>query len=95
MSRPKPTVILEKVEKETYKSEQVLASTGIWAVYYEKKPINLKTFNMLISYPGPKYKKVSFSNPGHAINLCKKLNKQFDTDKFTVVILDKGKQVYP
>jgi len=37
MSRPKPTVILEKVEKETYKSEQVLASAGIWAVYYNKK----------------------------------------------------------
>ena len=71
MSRPKPTVLLEKVEKETYKAEQVLASQGIWAVYYDKKPINLKTFNMLISYPGPKYKKVSFSNPGHAINLEK------------------------
>ena len=27
MSRPKPTIILEKVEKETYKAEQVLAST--------------------------------------------------------------------
>ncbi len=50
---------------------------------------------MLISYPGPKYKKVSFSNPGHAINLAKKLNKQFSTDKFTVVVLDKGKQIYP
>ena len=50
---------------------------------------------MLISYPGPKYKKVSFSNPGHAINLAKKLNKQFNTDQFTVVVLDKGKQIYP
>ena len=95
MSRPKPTVLLEKVEKETYKAEQVLASEGIRAVYYDKKPINLKTFNMLISYPGPKYKKVSFSNPGHAINLAKKLNKQHQTDLFTVVVLDKGKQIYP
>tara|TARA_Y100000114_G_scaffold92681_1_gene86146 strand:+ start:647 stop:934 length:288 start_codon:yes stop_codon:yes gene_type:complete len=95
MSRPKPTVILEKVNKETYKTEQVLASEGIWAVYYENKPINLKTFNMLISYPGPKYKKVSFSNPGHAINLAKKLNKQYKTDTFTVVVLNKGKQIYP
>ena len=50
---------------------------------------------MLISYLVPKYKKVSFSNPGHAINLAKKLNKQFSTDKFTVVLLDKGKQIYP
>ena len=95
MSRPKPIVILEKVNKETYKTEQVLASEGIWAVYYENKPINLKTFNMLISYPGPKYKKVSFSNPGHAINLAKKLNKQYKTDTFTVVVLNKGKQIYP
>ena len=95
MSRPKPTVILEKGNKETYKTEQVLASEGIWAVYYENKPINLKTFNMLISYPGPKYKKVSFSNPGHAINLAKKLNEQYKTDKFTVVVLNKGKQIYP
>ena len=35
MSRPKPTIILEKVEKETYKTEQVLASAGIWAVYFD------------------------------------------------------------
>lgn len=95
MSRPKPTVLLEKIEKETYKAEQVLASEGIWAVYYEGKPINLKTFNMLISYPGPKYKKVSFSNPGHAINLAKKLNKQFSTTEFTVVLLNKGTVIYP
>jgi hypothetical protein len=50
---------------------------------------------MLISYPGPKYKKVSFSNPGHAINLSKKLNKKFNTEDFTVVLLSKGKQIYP
>ena len=93
MSRPKPTVILEKVEKETYKTEQVLASEGIWAVYYSKKPINLKTFNMLISYPGPKYKKVSFSNSGHAFNLAERMNKIFDTDKFEVVKLTQGEVI--
>ena len=93
MSRPKPTVILEKVEKETYKTEQVLASEGIWAVYYENRPINLKTFSMLVSYPGPKYKKVSFSNPGHAINLAKKLNARYNTDRFSVVKLDQGEQI--
>lgn len=95
MSRPKPSVLLEIVEKETYKTEQVLASDGIWSVFYQSRPINLKTSNMLISYPGPKYKKVSFSNPGHAINLSKKLNKKFNTEDFTVVLLSKGKQIYP
>ena len=95
MSRPRPQVLAEITNKETYKTEQVLASEGIWAVYFEARPINLKTSNYLVQYPGPKYKKVSFSNPGHAINLAKKLNEQFQTDKFSVVLLDKGKVVYP
>ena len=42
MSRSKPTVLLEKIEKETYKTEQVLASEGIRAVYYENKPYQSK-----------------------------------------------------
>ena len=95
MSRPKPTVLVEITNKETYKTEQVLASEGIWAVYYENRPINLKTSNYLVQYPGPKYKKVSFSNPGHAINLAKKLNEQFKTDQFSVVLLNKGDTIYP
>lgn len=95
MSRPKPTVIVEHVNKTTYKSDQVLSSEGIWAVFYDNAPINLRSHNILVSYPGPKYKKVSFSNPGHAINLSKKLNTLFKTDKFTVVLLKAGDQIYP
>ena len=95
MSRPKPTVIIEQTNKSTYKTEQVLASEGVWAVFYDGKPINLKTANLLVQYPGPKYKKVSFSNPGHARNLAKKLNSQFKTDKFSVVLLTSGDKIYP
>ena len=95
MSRPKPNVLLEKVDRASYKADQILASEGIWSVFYQDNPINLKSHNILTNYPGPKYKKVSFCNPGHAINLAKKLNKQFQTDQFTVVVLDKGKQIYP
>lgn len=95
MSRPKPTVLAEIANRTTYKTEQVLASEGIWAVFYNDLPINLKTSNLLTQYPGPKYKKVSFSNPGHAINLAKKLNVQFKTDKFSVVLLKSGDTIYP
>ena len=95
MSRPKPNVLIEHTNKATYKSEQVLASEGVWAVFYDSKPINLKTSNLLVQYPGPKYKKVSFSNSGHAINLAKKLNTLFKTDKFTVVLMKQGDQIYP
>ena len=93
MSRPKPTVLLEHVNKTNYKSDQILSSEGIWAVFYDNQPINLKTQNMLVAYPGPKYKKVSFSNPGHAINLAKKLNTLFNSNKFSVVLLKAGETV--
>lgn len=95
MSRPKPTVLVEHVDKVSYKSEQVLSSEGIWAVFYNGQPVNLKSGNMLVSYPGPKYKKTSFSNPGHAINLAKKLNVLFKTELFTVVLLKSGDTIYP
>ena len=94
MARPKPQILVELTDKVTYKTEQVLASEGIWAVYFDGNPINLKTSNLLVQYPGPKYKKVSFSNPGHAISLAKKLNIQFKTEKFSVVRLSKGETIY-
>jgi len=93
MSRPKPKILLEHVDKKTYKSEQVLQAEAIWAVFFNNEPFNLKSANMLTNYPGPKYKKVSFSNPGHAHNLAKKLNDMFDTNSFTVVKLTSGEVV--
>ena len=94
MSRPKPTVLLDHVNKTTYKSQQVLSAEGIWAVFYDDQPINMKSFNILTNYPGPKYSKISFSNPGHAINLAKKLNTLYKSDKFTVVLLKQGDTIY-
>ena len=93
MSRPKPRVLIEHTNKITYKTEQVLASEGVWAVFYDKQPINLKTSNLLVQYPGPKYKKVSFSNPGHAHNLAKKLNRLFKTKDFAVYKLTAGEEI--
>ena len=93
MSRPKPTVILENINNKTYKSEQVLEAEAIWAVFYQGKPFNLKSSNALTSYPGPKYKKVSFSNPGHAHNLAKKLNDTFKSEEFAVYKLSTGELI--
>jgi hypothetical protein len=93
MSRPKPKILLEYVNKKNYKSEQILEADAIWAVFYQGKPFNLKSSNNLTSYPGPKYKKVSFSNPGHAVNLAKKLNLTFGCQDFTVVELTEGRTI--
>jgi len=93
MARPKPTIILEHTNPKSYRSEQVLEAEDIYAVYYEGRPINLRTLNSLVNYPGPKYKKCSFSNPGHAFNLAERLNKLFKTSKFGVYKLTGGVQV--
>ncbi len=92
MARPKPTIILDQVDK-SYNSEQILQAEAIYAVYYEGKPINLRTMNTLVNYPGPKYKKVSFSNSGHAFNLADRLNKKFGTNLFSVMKLINGETI--
>jgi hypothetical protein len=93
MSRPKPKVLLETTSKKTYKTEQVLEAEAIWAVFYQDHPINLKTSSLIGQQLGPKYKKVSFSNAGHAFNLSEKLNKIFNTDEFSVFKLTTGEKL--
>jgi len=93
MSRPKPKVLLEYTDKNTYRKEEVLDAEAIWAVFHDGKPFNLKSSNAVSPTPGPKYKKVSFSNPGHAHNLAKKLNTTFKTDKFAVYKLTTGEKL--
>ncbi len=93
MSRPKPSILLDYTDPKTYKSEQVLKADAIYAVFYEGKPVNLRSLNSLINYPSAKYKKSSFSNKGHAFNLAEKLNKLFKTDKFAVFALTVGERI--
>lgn len=95
MSRPKPKVLLELTNKKSYKTDQVLEAEAIWAVFYKDKPINLKSESVVAQQIGPKYKKISFSNSGHAYNLAEKLNKQFNCSDFSVYKLTTGEKVYP
>jgi hypothetical protein len=86
-------VLLEVTSKKTYKTEQVLEADAIWAVFYKGQPVNLKTTSVVAQQVGPKYKKVSFSNSGHAINLAEKLNKLFNCEDFAVYKLTTGELV--
>lgn len=90
MARPRPTVLLEHVNKSNYRGEQVLKAEAIYAVFYQGSPINLRSLNTLVSYPGPKYKKTAFPNSGAAFNLADRLNNLFKTDQFSVVRLEHG-----
>lgn len=91
MSRPKPNVLLEEID-DNMRSLQVCEADAIFAVFYRGKPINLKTnANVEVPYPGPKYAKTSFPNSAHAFNLAEKLNKKFDCEDFSVVMLTTGR----
>ena len=35
MARPKPTIILEHTDNQTYRSEQVLKATAVYSVFYK------------------------------------------------------------
>lgn len=95
MSRPRPSILLEHTNKKTYKTEQILKAEAIWAVFYLDEPINLKTIGLAGQQIEPKYKKVSFSNAGHAHNLAERLNKIFNCNDFSVYKLTSGEKLNP
>lgn len=90
MSRPKPKILCEAFDGT--KSNQILESDAIWAVFYKDRPFNLREQDSTENSE-PKYKKVSFSNRGHALNMCKKLNEQFQCSDFSLVKLTSGIRV--
>ena len=90
MARPQPDILMENQDNGLL--VQILKAKHIYAVYYQEKPINLRTLNTL-GRSGLKYKKVSFSNPGHAFNLAERLNKLFKTTDFEVYRFVGGEQI--
>lgn len=93
MARPKPNILIENVDTKTFRAEQVLEASAIYAVFYKGQPINLRTGSHLVSYPGPKYKKSAFSSPAHAFNLADRLNKMFKCKDFEVFKMTGGVKV--
>jgi hypothetical protein len=93
MSRPKPTILLSDFDTEG-RGLEVCSADAVYAVCYQGRPITVRTHqNIEIGYPGPKYLKSNFGNPGHAFNLADRLNKKFNTEDFTVIMMTTGRTV--
>ena len=99
MSRPKPDVILSlPMDRQGIKVIEVLEAPAIWTVKYtglndDGLFVNLRSRNTLLNYPGPKYPRASFANPGAAHLLCRKLRAQSRDPNFHVFKLTGGEQV--
>jgi hypothetical protein len=94
MARTKPTILLEDIDEFTGKALQVCDADAVYAVTYKGKPVSLRTFqNIEITYPGPKYAKSTYTQSGHAFNLAEKLNQQFNTQDFAVVVMQPSRVI--
>ena len=61
MSRPKPTVLLETIDKKTYKADPSFKSRSyLGSVLFARCSFNLKSSKHFNKLSGFKYKKVSF-----------------------------------
>jgi hypothetical protein len=94
MSRPKPRILTEAIGSDSTRIDQVLETEALWAVFYQGKPFNLKSCTFYTDETqDSKYKKIAFSNPGHALGLAKKLNEQFQCNDFAVYKLTSGEKI--
>jgi len=90
MSRPKPTVLLTYVDELSGRGYEVTDEYAYYMVLYQGNAFNLKQWPNwdIREFPGtigPKYPRTCFANPAHCIRLANKLNKENNTDKFTVI----------
>lgn len=80
MSRPPPDIITRTRIGRTERETVIMAAEGHWTVVYDGQPINI--MNTYYYIDRKKYVNNGFAGPGHAENLARKLNHQFNTDKF-------------
>jgi hypothetical protein len=71
----------------------VCEADGVYAVCYLGRPFSLRINNNIEvpDYPGSKYAKTAFTNPGHAFNLAERLNDKFSTTDFDVRAMTPGR----
>lgn len=84
--------MLEVINPKTYRAVQLLSVEHVYAVYYDDKPCTIRLYNHYYDVP-TKYRKTTHSSRGQALAQQRKLNKYFDTDKFSVVELTPSKTI--
>jgi hypothetical protein len=82
MSRPKPTILLEREIDNTH-AIQILKAGELWTVVYKGQPFNLRQVLWTMNGEVNKYQRTAFPTEAPARNLADKLNRWFFTKDFT------------
>lgn len=82
MPRPGAEVLLSK-EFDGGESTEVLMSQGVWVLAYKGVPCALKERYFAADGEHIKYPRTGYNNEAHCVRLAEKMNKLFNTTKFT------------
>lgn len=96
MSRPKPKIIMSSPRPWTTIEDdelQVCAADQLYVVCYRGEPIMIRQGPAENRYPGYKYKRSAWPNPGHAHNQAQQLNEMFGTTDFGVWIMRPHREI--
>ncbi|MGY6156630.1 hypothetical protein ACW9YK_27855 (plasmid) [Paraburkholderia graminis] len=78
-----PKLLIEKYDKKTHRTRQIFEAAAYYVLTYENGPINHRDVNKLLNNGTPKYLRIAYSNKGTAVQTARRLNKLFQTDKFS------------
>ena len=82
MARPSAQVLLSDTHDTGI--DEILLAQGLWVVCYNTMPIAIRQQRWGRQGCKFKYPRTMFANPAHAYKLADELNRQFNTDKFSV-----------
>jgi len=85
--RPKPRILLKTLDPKLKHIEvQVVPTQAYYIIQYDNKHINIihENRSQHLWANTRRYMKTGYPHPGHAERHAEKLNKLFNTDKFTV-----------
>ena len=88
MSRPKPEVIMENIDRKTFTSKQVLKSDSLYVVLYDGQPFNMRSVDYARNNPPHTYCRIGYAAEASAINKARRLNVLYNTTKFAAYKVD-------
>lgn len=87
MARPGPE-ILKSVDLGDGSTWEILKADAYYAITYQDQPIGIRILRGSLSNNGHLYKKLTYTNLGNAQAQVVRLNHKFNTNDFSVMVIE-------